>query len=342
MSPNALINAGSGPFLEQLSGKEKGKIFEISADRISIGRSDNNDIVVMSEAVSRFHAVIELDAEGNYVIKDNQSKNGIQVNGKSVPAAIMKDGDVVQVGTFVFRFNGAVLGQSAIESSAMEEPMALGAYTPDVPILRTPAIKKPNRRVIIYSVGALILAGVYYISQSSTEKPDAKTSAVPGEASVVVDAKNPGEFKNHSSESSVVGLKDPLMSRAEQDTEHVDFGNSSLREAEQYYKKGQREYLNKNYHRAIEDFSTALTLNRNHELAEYYLRLSVFEVEQEAKQNMEMGRKYFESMQYSRAIYHFQQVIDLMSHRPTDKSISDAETFIRLCKRKLQAAEMFP
>jgi pSer/pThr/pTyr-binding forkhead associated (FHA) protein len=340
MSPrNALIGSDALPFLEQMSGGDKGKIYEIGAQRITIGRSDNNDLVIVSEAVSRYHAVIEADGQGNYVVKDNQSKNGVQVNGHTVASAPLKDGDVVQVGNFVFRFGSA--SAMAVVEDQLGQEIVESQFTSELPQPVSPG-KKPNRRVILYCVVALVLAGAYYMSQNSTEKAETKTPPASGEAAVEVTAKDPGEFKNHTADSGIAGLKDPLMSRAEQDTDHIDFGNSSLREAEQYFKKGQREYLNKSYHRAIEAFSTALSLNRNHELAQYYLRLSVFEVEQEAKQNMEMGRKYFESMQYSRAIYHFQQVIELMSHRPTDKSIGDAETFIRLSKKRLQAAELFP
>ena len=65
----------------------------------TIGRSDDNDIVVATEAVSRYHAVIERVPEGYWVIRDNQSKNGVQVNGIQIEEARLREGDVVQVGT---------------------------------------------------------------------------------------------------------------------------------------------------------------------------------------------------------------------------------------------------
>ncbi|MBN1411124.1 MAG: FHA domain-containing protein [Spirochaetales bacterium] len=48
--------------------------------KISIGRSDKNDLCIEDELVSRKHAVIKKDDE-NYFIKDLKSKNGTFVNG---------------------------------------------------------------------------------------------------------------------------------------------------------------------------------------------------------------------------------------------------------------------
>ena len=57
---------------------------------------------------------------------------------------------------------------------------------------------------------------------------------------------------------------------------------------------------------------------------------------------MELGVQYFESLQYSRAIYHFTEVVNLMSHRPTEPIVGEADRYIQQAKRRLQAAELFP
>jgi tetratricopeptide (TPR) repeat protein len=132
------------------------------------------------------------------------------------------------------------------------------------------------------------------------------------------------------------------LKQAEQDMAKLDWSNSTLREAEQYFRKGQREYLSRNFGRSIESFQTALSLFRGHELADKYLRLAVYNAEQEAKRHMEAGIRYFESLQYQRAIYHFNEVISLMAHRPSEAIVSESEKYIVLSKKRLQAAELFP
>jgi hypothetical protein len=57
---------------------------------------------------------------------------------------------------------------------------------------------------------------------------------------------------------------------------------------------------------------------------------------------MEIGVKYFESLQYQRAIYHFNEVVALLAHRPAEALVKEAEKYIDQCRRRLQAAELFP
>jgi hypothetical protein len=64
----------------------------------TIGRSEENDIVVSSIAVSRHHATVTLDQSG-CAITDHGSGNGTFVNGERVQGTVtLKIGDVVAVG----------------------------------------------------------------------------------------------------------------------------------------------------------------------------------------------------------------------------------------------------
>ena len=79
----------------QMSGSARGRSFDLGQERISIGRSDENGIVLPHESVSREHAFVEPTADGHYAIYDNESKNGIIVNGVKVESALLQNGDVV-------------------------------------------------------------------------------------------------------------------------------------------------------------------------------------------------------------------------------------------------------
>lgn len=65
------------------SSKEKKEI-NLNKTRFTIGRSKENDIILDSPGVSRFHAEIYKDDEGNLWIVDLSSKNGTFVNGKRI------------------------------------------------------------------------------------------------------------------------------------------------------------------------------------------------------------------------------------------------------------------
>lgn len=95
---------GAQPYIELLVGKEKGRHFELARAQVSIGRSEESDILFASDAVSRIHAYLTKDGNGGWRIRDNQSKNGVQVNGSKTNEQVLRSGDLVQVGDFVFRF----------------------------------------------------------------------------------------------------------------------------------------------------------------------------------------------------------------------------------------------
>jgi pSer/pThr/pTyr-binding forkhead associated (FHA) protein len=336
------------PFIEQVTGTDKGKIFELGSTQLTIGRARENDIIVQSEAVSRLHARL-IQSEGAWFIRDNGSKNGILVNGKNCRESWLENGDIVQVGDFVFRFNDPTSGQGAPAEAApepelytpapeMAEPVAAPGDFGTAPVVAKK--KAPNRRVLIYGT-LLLLGGLYYVSSSDTPSDEKKEPEGPTLARDFKLSEEPN-LNPLDKPKKLAGLEDPILKEAEKAMAGLDWTNTSLRQAEQFFKKGQREYLNRNYHRAIEFFQTSLQLYRGHLLAERYLKRSVYEAELEAKNQMALGIQYYTSLQYQRAMYHFQEVITLMAHRPTEPIAGEAGKYIEQCKKVLKAAELFP
>jgi len=71
------------------------------ADRISVGRARNKDIVLRHASVSKFHAWFEVDDDGVVQVVDAESKNLTRVNGAPVPPrskAPVTSGDIVHFG----------------------------------------------------------------------------------------------------------------------------------------------------------------------------------------------------------------------------------------------------
>jgi len=89
--------------LVQLSGAAAGSQFTLQQEAYTLGRGDDADLVIDSEAASRKHAAIEF-AGGNFRIRDLGSTNGVLLNGQSVAAAELHHGDKIEIGKQVFQF----------------------------------------------------------------------------------------------------------------------------------------------------------------------------------------------------------------------------------------------
>ncbi|HTL49201.1 MAG TPA: FHA domain-containing protein [Steroidobacteraceae bacterium] len=80
-----------------------GSVHEITSRRVNIGRTRENDLRVVDPTVSRLHAMLTV-RNGEAMLVDADSRNGIFVNGIQVRYARLDDGDLVTFGTVRFRY----------------------------------------------------------------------------------------------------------------------------------------------------------------------------------------------------------------------------------------------
>lgn len=87
--------------------------FPISKDKVSIGRSNDNDLILADNAVSRYHTEIQ-KRKNDYILADLGSYNGTKLNGKSIQKVFLKHGDKIQIGSskLTFLINGNSLDQA--------------------------------------------------------------------------------------------------------------------------------------------------------------------------------------------------------------------------------------
>jgi hypothetical protein len=64
---------------------------------ISIGRSKDNDVVLDNPKVSRYHARLFSNNQGEFFIEDANSSNGVFVNGNKVNTQKLGDADIVEI-----------------------------------------------------------------------------------------------------------------------------------------------------------------------------------------------------------------------------------------------------
>ncbi|MBF0144476.1 MAG: FHA domain-containing protein [Magnetococcales bacterium] len=69
-----------------------------------IGRDRDCEIPINYNSLSRFHAQVVLREDGNFVIRDLDSKNGTRVNDRPVREHFLQEGDRVQLGKYTLLF----------------------------------------------------------------------------------------------------------------------------------------------------------------------------------------------------------------------------------------------
>ena len=72
--------------------------YGLNGTAFTIGRAENNEIVVRDGASSSSHAVLKLTECGDFSITDLESTNHTKVNGQKVQVMTLMNGDVLQLG----------------------------------------------------------------------------------------------------------------------------------------------------------------------------------------------------------------------------------------------------
>ena len=70
---------------------------------MSVGRDESNDIHILNPNISRKHFNINFEAS-NYVIVDNNSTNGMIINGYKLKKSSLKNGDIIEIADATFTF----------------------------------------------------------------------------------------------------------------------------------------------------------------------------------------------------------------------------------------------
>jgi diguanylate cyclase (GGDEF)-like protein len=103
-----------GVCLVVIYGAQLGRRFVIEGRRLTIGRAAESDICVPQDSVSRMHATIAIS--DTHVTITDESRHGTYVNDRRIHEANLKDGDLVHIGSWIFK-----LLTSDIESRYYEE-----------------------------------------------------------------------------------------------------------------------------------------------------------------------------------------------------------------------------
>jgi hypothetical protein len=90
-------------YLDLLDGVGPPRREPITSTSFRIGRAPTNNLVLDNSTVSNDHAVLTIDQDNSFEIRDVHSANGTQVNGEEVGRALLSDGDRIEIGRVSMR-----------------------------------------------------------------------------------------------------------------------------------------------------------------------------------------------------------------------------------------------
>jgi len=132
--------------------RHTGQVFHLTQQPVTIGRQDDNTIVLADPQASRHHATIYWQA-GNLILQDMGSANGTFVNEKRIAAPQpLRDGQVIRMGNTVFEVRlPPVMGGPSD---------TIAAYPVAASQAAAPAKRSPLVIVLAILLAGIVIAGL--------------------------------------------------------------------------------------------------------------------------------------------------------------------------------------
>lgn len=89
----------NNPKLTILFEKMRGLVFELDKDEMTVGRKEDMDICIKEGSLSSHHCDFIRLEDGSYMLRDNNSTNGTRVNNEPITEHILKNSDIIQLGS---------------------------------------------------------------------------------------------------------------------------------------------------------------------------------------------------------------------------------------------------
>lgn len=323
--------AGELGRVKVVQGPDFGTVFVLMAARASVGRGEECEVMLADLKASRRHAELRLEA-GGWEVHDLGSANGILVNGKGGRQSRLKSGDTVSLGETLLEFYAAEAGTRALAApvrsvaevraaqSALDaqrrKVQALGEFGPiQLPKSQTSAgagnSASQMRIFAILAVGAVL----YFMVPDDAPKAPAKQAG--SQAKATGTAGTPGGFVPQDLAAMLPdGPKSPA--------------------AETFFKAGFREYREKNYLRAKIAFENVLMIAPGHRLALLYRDNCAKAIDDEVKFHLAAAGRDRKAGRLKSARAHFQAVMRLMAHDPSQPTFVSAREELEKVERQLR------
>lgn len=272
--------------LEILDGPDKGAQFQLTAGDITIGRGENNDVILHDPRCSREHAVLRITSQA-ILIEDRGSSTGVLVDGQKSSRAFLSNGSKIVIGSTTFLFKKVTKTPSLRETKPYLSPHE----TPHVPKRKSGV--DPNKIRFYGILGVVILIGLFLFSTNTPKKLEVKTPTIDEEI----------ELSKKRQESLI---KDQLQS-GKASRQYLD--------AQAAFTRGLRDYREGLYKSAVISFSAAIAIYPEHPTARRYLKLAQLKLDEQVQFLMNEGTRFMEQNKYQHAKASFKNVMILLNDK---------------------------
>ncbi|MCB0412275.1 MAG: FHA domain-containing protein [Bdellovibrionales bacterium] len=313
------MNQSQPTALKLLNGSEKGAVFKILANEVTLGRGSDNDIPIGDDPTcSRYHARI-LFSNSEHVLENISERNTVLVNGSEIQKHVLKDQDEIRIGETLFKY--VVLQEIVAPLTVVPEGPVSLPTSPARP--RKPKKTKHSSRkkssfnpvkLILY----LVIAGMVYIV---LQEPSAK--------------KEETGLRDSEAMEAEIEAANKLREAAMMEKQSGQKNSRAYREAQAAYLRGFRDYQQGIYDRAMESFQACLSLVPNHALCQRYSVLSQRKFGELVQQNMVLGREYRDQNQFAACASAFSTVM-IKVRDNTSAIYKEAKANYDACKAQLE------
>jgi tetratricopeptide (TPR) repeat protein len=288
------------------SGKNLGKVYTFTKQKISLGREPDNDVILEDIKASRHHCEIKLTASG-IRIRNISDKNVLFLNDNMIKEVSVNQPVKLTLGdtqlTVRYKvFNPEFLAQLSLAKKP--QVFALGSNS-------------NLGRMRLYGVALLIGLIAYLYFEPETKKSE----PVPVRSQFEV---------TKSIEQSINTIKDIEQKRIQTGQDTLQF-----QLAQQQYLRGFRDYRQGQYARSIQSFQAALSFFPNHDLSKKYWALAKRKFDEQIQQNMILGKRYLGKNNFRLCKSSFSQVM-VMLKDINDPIFKEAKQLYDECHVRLE------
>ncbi len=150
-----------------VQGPNLGNVYPLTEQKLLVGRGEECQIALDDASVSRVHVEV-LRTEHGLMILDQGSSNGLRINGADLPSAMLRSGDVVELGDVRLKFVPAGVEDVVVQAA----PASMRAVD---------AVAQPRSRVrgmmAVYG-GAVVLVGAVIVNAMSRSQDTPQVTSV--------------------------------------------------------------------------------------------------------------------------------------------------------------------
>lgn len=295
-----------------MTGEKKGTSYYLMGKRIVLGRERFCDIQVLDTNASREHAEIVMHHE-NYIITDLNSNNGTYIDDEKITQYDLREGSRIIIGATVYRFSYVDVTEQGIQEEKnktkqkekKEKKKEKVSTKQKKSEMSDAEAAKQKRKKLIYGV---VILGLFAFLMGEEEPQNNKKRKKNVEIN----------FEEDGSD-----ITKALSRKQKKESKELDLKLATI------YQRGLREYREKNYFRAINEFNLALILSPNDSRASYYLNKTKQALDNDIKKKFIDAKRDYEALRYRKSITNYCAIVRLLQNYPSDQRYKDATQNIR-------------